>query len=415
MEKLSAKIILYIIAVMTVLALLGYYSAAFAYAEENSRAELSITALDKTFVYRDEYIEPSDFTVKEEIDKRRINAPIDEKIELVDHYISKGASYKTALEVCFPRLKNTVNDVAEYMYIQERDAGVVYSDKTFSVKSEVNGRVLDENRLYAAIYYTLKYSGGGTVKAPTVVVRPQVSGAYLRAELNNIGAYTTDYSTSTDARAHNITLALSRFDGYEIAPGESVSFNTVVGARTEESGFKKAKVIVDGKYTDGVGGGVCQASTALYNAALLAGLSATANAHSICPSYCPPGLDAMISEFSDLVIKNTSERTVRISVKSWDKQTRVEFYGQKLNYKIEPESVVLKTVEFDCIESVDTDRRYFDSSAVCGDRRLVAVGKNGVVSETYLNYYDLGGKLIKRVKIRTNEYKSTPQVIAVAP
>lgn len=386
-----------------------------AYADEGEKiATVVISAGGKEFTYRDEHIVPTDFTVDEEIRNRRINADIPNKFELVDKYLAKGADYKTALEVCFPLLKNTVNAVAEYVYTPALDAAVVYKNKRFGVTPEKSGIAIDENRLYASIYYTLKFGGGGEVIVPTKVLLPAVTAAELNAELCVRGSYTTEYSSSTAARAHNVELALSKIDGASIEPGQSLSFNQTVGARTESNGFKSAKIIVDGKYTDGVGGGVCQASTAVYNAALLAGLTAAANAHSICPSYCPPGLDAMISGYSDLVLTNTTDRTVRISVITSGRAATVKIYGIKNECRIVPESVVVKCIKHENVETVDTKLQYFDSTAVSGDRRLVSSGKDGYVSETYLNYYNKSG-LIRRVKIRTNEYKSIPQVIAVAP
>ncbi|MDE7463625.1 MAG: VanW family protein, partial [Clostridiales bacterium] len=287
--------------------------------EEQPRetAKVTINADGKFFTYSDELITPSDFTVAEEIEKRRINYPLDQKIELVDAFIQKGASYKTALLYCFPRLEYTVDDVARYLYVAPVDAAVVYKNGKFSVSSERIGQALDEDRLYGGLYYSLKFFGGDkTVGASVVSLMPSVRAHELRQNLTLRSTYTTDFSTSTSSRAHNVETAVRKFDGISIGQGETLSFNATVGARTEENGFKTAKIIVDGKYVDGVGGGVCQASTAVYNAAIIAGLDAIANAHSICPSYCPPGLDAMISTASDLVITNNTESAVYFSVRA---------------------------------------------------------------------------------------------------
>lgn len=381
---------------------------------ENAAPTVTIAAAGEEFVYRDEYIEPTDFTVVEQIRTRRINAPLKEKFELVDKYLAKGADYKTALSVCFPRLAATVGAASERVYKPATDAEVTYRAERFTVSREKCGIAVDESRLYASIYYTLKFAGGGEVVAPTTVLQPSVTASMIRAELNVRGRYTTEYASSTASRAHNVELALRKLDGACIKPGESLSFNRTVGERTAENGFESAKIIVDGKYTDGVGGGVCQASTALYNAALLAGLPAAANAHSICPSYCPPGLDAMISGYSDLVVKNTTGGTVRIAVHFENRSATVTVYGVKSTVRIVPESVVVKRIEHESIEQTDTEHKYFDATASCGDRQLVAVGKDGYMSETYLNYYE-NGVLTRRDKIRADTYKPTPQVIAVAP
>lgn len=375
-------------------------------------ASVTITAGSKRFTYVDAPITPSDFTVREEIELRKINAPLAEKIEYADGLLQKGAGYKAALGVSFPLLSRTVDEVAQYLLVPAVDARVEYRGGRFTVTADREGRALDENKLYAAIYYCFKF-GGGSVKAHTVPVMPEVTRRELSEALVLRGEYTTDYAASSEGRAHNVTLALKKFDGVKIAAGETLSFNATVGARTVENGFKTAKIIVDGKYVDGVGGGVCQSSTAVYNAALTAGLVCTANAHSICPSYCPAGLDAMISSVSDLTITNPTEHDVYISVKTGGGRATVRMYGERSEYEIVPKSEV-KTVAFPSVEVIDGEHKYFGDGAVSGDRMLVNPGKDGAESVTYLEYYK-DGNFVKREKIRQNEYKSMPQVIAVAP
>ncbi len=380
------------------------------------RAQVRIIAGGKTFTYTDELIQPSDFTVAETIELRRINATAAEKMELVDSYIQKGADYKTALSVCFPRLSRTVDAASAHVYRAPVDAQVVYKNGVFSVADEREGIALDEYKLYGGIYYCLKFLGGGqTVKAHTVAVPPRVTKKELAANLVLRGEYTTEYRSSTAARAHNVAFAAKKIDGKSIAPGETLSFNSVVGERTAENGFKTAKIIVNGQYVDGIGGGACQASTAVYNAALLAGLECRANSHTICPSYCPPGLDAMISTSSDLFITNTTPYPVYFSVAAADKKVSVRVFGAPTEYKIVPETVVLKTYPHEVTEAVDTERKYFDDGAASGDRLLLSPGKDGYESATYLKYYDEGGNFVKRVKIRGNIYKPVPQIVAIAP
>ncbi len=380
---------------------------------KSETARITVVVDGKKYVYDDEKITPSDFTVADEIETRRINAPLENKIELVDTYLANGADFKTALEVAFPLLVRRVNEICAAAYEPPIDAQVVYRDGKFSVANGKDGRRIDENRLYGSIYYALKYGVNETVSAAFVKIKPNIDGAELRSNLVLRGRYVTDFTTSSAARAHNVALALKKLDGKKICAGETLSFNAAVGERTEANGFKKAKVISYGKYVDGVGGGVCQASTAVYNAAIVSGLDCAANAHSICPSYCPPGLDAMISGVSDLKITNNTGKDVYISCLVKDKRAFVAVYGAPSKYTIEPQSVVTGRTEFEQTEFVDTEHKYF-TDAAAGDRLLVAPGKDGVESETYLKYYE-NGKFIKRVKIRTDKYKSTPQITAIAP
>ena len=375
---------------------------------------LTVEYCGKSYTYTDNPITPSDFTVIEQIATRKINAPLSEKVLFMDECVARGADYKTAVKQCFPVLVRELDEIADGIFVPPVDATVEYKNGRFTVLPEKSGTQLDETRLYASIYCAFKFSGGGSVKAYTMDIMPLVTAAQLRSELNLRAKYTTDFSTSSAERAHNVKLALSKIDGTVIPAGETLSFNKTVGERTQANGFEKAKIIVDGKYTDGYGGGVCQASTAVYNAALIAGLSCGANAHSICPSYCPAGLDAMISSVSDLLITNVTTHAVYISVAVNGGTATVRIFGETPEYTVKPESVVTDTVKFETLEQTDDEYKYFDRGAASGSRQLVSIGKDGVSSETYVNWYK-DGMLIKRVKVRENTYKCIPQVIAVAP
>lgn len=385
-------------------------------ADEQSTEYSTLTVVYGTdkYVYTDKPVVPSDFTVIEQIAARRINAPLSQKIEYMDECIARGADYKTAVKQCFPVLVRELDGISDSVFVPPTDAKTVYEHGVFSVVPEKAGRRINEEKLYASIYCAFKFSGGGEVKATISDIPPIITAEMLRAELYTRSSYTTDFSGSSEERAHNVKLALSKIDGIMIPAGETLSFNDTVGERTEANGFKQAKIIVDGKYIDGTGGGVCQASTAVYNAALIAGLSCAANAHSICPSYCPAGLDAMISSVSDLLITNTTTHSIYIAVKVSGRTATVKVYGEQSQYKIKPESVVLNVEKCAEQEVVDNEYKYFEQGVQSGKRMLVSLGKDGVTSETYINVYK-DGQMIKRVKVRENTYRAVPQVIAVAP
>ena len=368
----------------------------------------------ETYVYTDKPVTPSDFTVAEQIAARKINAPLSQKIEFMDECVARGADYKTAVNQCFPVLVRELDRISDGVFIPPENAKTEYKNGTFYVVPGKAGRKINEYKLYASIYCAFKFSGGGEVKAYMEEIPPIVTADMLRAELLPRSVYTTDFSGSTAERAHNVALALGKVDGIVIPPGETLSFNNTVGERTEANGYKKAKIIIDGKYTDGYGGGVCQASTAVYNAALAAGLSCAANAHSICPSYCPAGLDAMISSVSDLLITNTTTHSVYISTSVNGRKGTVRIYGEKPEYKIESESVIVDVQKYEEHEQIDNEYKYFDRGAVSGSRLLVSQGKDGIKSETYIKMYK-NGSLVGRVKVRENTYRAVLQIIAIAP
>ena len=230
--------------------------------------------------------------------------------------------------------------------------------------------------------------------------------------------FTTDYSQSNDNRKSNIKLALKKINGTVLGSGEEFSFNKKVGRRTAANGFKEAKIIVGGEYVEGFGGGVCQASTTLYNCAVRADLSITqARNHSLVSSYVSPSFDAMVnSGSSDLRFVNGGDEPVFLRCYGTDTTAVVEIYGTALPYKISTESVVVSRSEPPAdLEVVDKDGKYIKEPMRPGEKLRVSYGHGAVKSEGYLLYYDFSGKLLERKLIRKDSYSSSQGIIAVAP
>lgn len=111
-----------------------------------------------------------------------------------------------------------------------------------------------------------------------------------------VGRCTTQLDPGQRSRNDNIAIAAEKLDGAVVRPGQEFSFNETVGERTTELGYGPARVIVDGRSEPGIAGGICQLSSTLYNAALLAGMEITERrAHSRPVPYLPAGLDATVS------------------------------------------------------------------------------------------------------------------------
>lgn len=208
-----------------------------------------------------------------------------------------------------------------------------------------------------------------------------------------LSSFSTRFSEENEARAHNIRLACKKIDGYRLAAGEEFSFNAAVGPRTRERGFRDAAVILDGEFVPGTGGGVCQASTTLYNAALLAGMDITqVRAHSLLVSYVPPSFDAMVSSSSDLRFANGRATPVAIRARAENGVVVVEFYGRNDGYSYRTESMTI--AEIAPPEPIVTE----------GDRdEVIRVEKKGLKSEGYLLVYRRGKRVGGR-RIRRDRY-----------
>lgn len=132
---------------------------------------------------------------------------------------------------------------------------------------------------------------------PLLTIEPQVTTEDLRAASKKlVGSYRTTFDAGNVNRTINIKLASKAIDGLVLLPGQNFSFNKVVGERTAARGYKSAAVIVKGEYSEGIGGGICQVSSTLFNSVDEANLKITRRiSHSKEVTYVPPGRDATVS------------------------------------------------------------------------------------------------------------------------
>ena len=225
-------------------------------------------------------------------------------------------------------------------------------------------------------------------------------------------SFTTNFETSSNARKNNIKTALKSFDGIVLNEGEVLSFNDTTGPRNEDNGYQKAKIISKGTFVEDFGGGVCQVSTTLYNACLLAGLEVIeSNAHSLPVSYIEPSFDAMVSfGSSDLKIRNNSGGQIIITTSSENDLCKVKIFGLKNKYKITRHSEKFGIVKAEK-DTIETDYKRYGAELEIGEEKRLSFSKDGYVSRGYLNYYNEKGELVKTQKIRENKYNSTKGII----
>ena len=130
----------------------------------------------------------------------------------------------------------------------------------------------------------------------TKPTKPVETKPWVNPYGQTLGTCTTKFAQSNTNRNTNIQLATKACNGYVLQPGATFSFNTVVGQRTKARGYKEAGVYVNGQTDTGVGGGICQVSSTLFNAALESNMTIVARrAHSLPVSYLPRGRDATVS------------------------------------------------------------------------------------------------------------------------
>ena len=185
-----------------------------------------------------------------------------------------------------------------------------------------------------------------------------------------VGGYSTSLAGRTPSQRHNAHLSLSRLVGATIAPGATFSFNRRVGTFSRDRGFRKAPVSYNGQLIDDWGGGVCQTSTTLYNAALLAGMQILErNHHRFAPSYVPPGRDAAVA-FSgvDLRFRNPYPYPVRIVGHIQGDRLQVSLLG--------PQGLAVKPEIVSKVDDVQAPETYV-LGGQNGRRRVRNTGKAG--------------------------------------
>lgn len=224
-------------------------------------------------------------------------------------------------------------------------------------------------------------------------------------------SFYTIYSRSTEERKNNIRLAARAINKSFINAGAEFSFNNIVGKRTEKRGYKKAKIIVGGKFEDGVGGGVCQVSTTLYNAVLLSGLKITEyHPHTLPVGYVAPSFDAMVnSGNADLKFVNTTRYPIIIAAEADGEKLTVSVWGVPQKEVYVRKSVFIESVEAPKEEEIlDENGEYPELYE--GESKVVSFSKNGYKSEGYL-IKTLNGKQTEIKRIRKDCYAAQRGVI----
>lgn len=225
-----------------------------------------------------------------------------------------------------------------------------------------------------------------------------------------LSSFTTYYSESAANRAHNISLAAARLNGLVIMAGESFSFNHVVGPRGYEQGFLDAVIIENGRYTDGLGGGVCQVSTTVYGAILRTELEVMERRpHSLVSGYVEPGQDAMVSwGISDLVFVNTYETPILLSVKCGGGVLTVSVYGDVKEKKdVSVQSEITRYIPYKTETIVD-------KSLPSGSRYVRSSGKRGLECSVYRTI-SKNGEILKTETVSHDIYAAQKKIVVSGP
>jgi vancomycin resistance protein YoaR len=254
-----------------------------------------------------------------------------------------------------------------------------------------DGLVLDVDATRNAILRAVLAPAGRTAHVVVVAQAPKrtTSEAQAMGITGLVGAYETIYGGDPN-RIHNVQLVSQLIDKTLIAPGATFSFNGTTGERTPEKGFREAPVIINGELQNGLGGGICQVSTTVFNAAYEAGVRITARTnHALYISHYPLGRDATVN-YPDLDLKfvNDTERWLLLRTFVGSSSLTVGLYGTPVDRRVETETAPLR------VTGGPPVARIKDPTLPAGQQVVEEYGEPSRATSVHRRVYAADGKLL---------------------
>lgn len=325
---------------------------------------------------------------------------------------------------------NVLLEIRNKVYRAPQDAALIEfnpqnTTNPFTFREEVAGRSLDTEPIKEKIYQMVSTLESGTIEIEPKIIQPQVTVADLQKLVTlRASASTKISSNSTENRTNNIRRAFQLISGTIINPGEQFSFNGIVGERSTDNGFYEAIEYAYGEQTMGIGGGVCQASSTVYQAAVAAGMQITKREqHSLPVNYADMGLDATVfwskNRKIDFAFKNNTNFPIYIvSAVQTDPDNRkrwvakVSIYGEDMGdvtYKLEAATT-------EVLQPPDEPKYVKDKKqehvTYVDEEKVVQKAEEGYVIDSYCVKY-VDGVEAERTHLYTDRYEPKQKTIYV--
>ncbi len=297
-----------------------------------------------------------------------------------------------------------IDKIHSEIYKEAKDA--YYTKDPFTVYPEVEGIDFDVEQAKALISAEVK----DEYVIDLIITKPNVTVDQIGTEAfpDQLSTFTTRYDASDKDRSTNLRLACEKLNGTVIMPGGTFSYNETLGPRTYAAGYKNAKVYENGQVVDGIGGGICQISSTLYNAALMSDMEIVERRnHQFVTSYVGAGRDATVVYGStDFRFKNTRTYPVRIVASAKNGVATVSIFGIK-----EADREYTYSFKTETISTIPYTTKYVtDSSLAVGKEVVKQKGANGLVTQTYMTKM-LNGKVISTELLSKDTYSAMQRII----
>jgi len=284
----------------------------------------------------------------------------------------------------------------------------VDQEKGLVIEPGKSGKIVDIDKTFARLPH--EWVEINALTSPIVLAEKQPR---IKAEdfndIKELASFTTWYNVNDVNRTKNLSLAADLINGIMINPDEIFSFNETVGPRTYDSGYRDALIISSGNFEPGLGGGICQVSSTLYNAVLLAGLEIVErHNHALAVAYVPLGQDATVAHgLQDFKFINNTAYPLHIRSLAKDGKLTINVYGN-INYKpkVNVYNVIDKVTDFEVVEKVDPQLKN-------GEQIIDHEGINGYTVRSFRSFLNEKGEIIKTEQLSYDVYKPLNKLVYV--
>lgn len=332
-----------------------------------------------------------------------------ERLQERYHSINSGVSVPFSVSYNQEKLTNLIHNIVQSINKEPQNATISINGTSIQIIPETKGLAVDFTKLLLECDNKIHTTMPDTINLDVEIKEPAIIQQDLQHIDSIISVFTTEFDPNNANRSQNIYLAAKSLSGLLVKNNEVISFNKLVGPRIEEYGFKEAPVFIEGKIVPDWGGGVCQVSSTLYNAILLADLEIEERTpHFRPPAYVPLGRDATVADnLLDFKFKNTLPNPIFITAKIDGSQLMIYVLGK---HDSNAPEIRIVTTDSKVIEPNTIIKQ--DPSLDLGKRVIEIAGQKGIEITTH-RVRMINNTEINRDFLAFDEYKPEDRVIRV--
>ena len=315
-------------------------------------------------------------------------------------------NFKASFQVDEKATKTTITKKIPHLDNEAQNAAIKREEGAFIVTEGKSGKKidLDTSAKKVSDYFAKEWKpeAKDSINLVTVVDEPDIKAEDLKKIKDMLGTFSTSF-TSGSNRGKNIKHAAGLINGTVLMPGDEMSASDAMGSRTKENGYLEAGSYLDGQTVQTYGGGVCQVSSTLYNAVILAELEITERwAHSMSVDYVKPSMDAAISEgYKDLKFKNNTNAPVYIEGYTTGGKLTFTVYGENRHEEGRKVSYVSEVTS-----RTEAKKKFVASNDAVGTLKKSVSGHDAIKAKLW-KVVTVNGSEVSREAINSSNYQSS--------